>query len=286
MPQFYRFVSEELPSQTMEKATLRCSGDLMIIKAGEFVAIPEHYNEDYHICLVPSAPPPLTLNRKDCCYSRKSTIVITPDILLRSKHQAPTEDYYQVTLSKDRFNDVLSHMAPQARVEKPMSFPYSPILFSYTQSIYAELELRYPGYELMVQSKLTEFIIELIRESHVCHQREKSTGRNYNYAVRAKEYIHSYYNADISLDDLCKELALSRYHFIRIFKAHTGTTPHAYLLEVRLQQALQHLTNKDCPIEEIAVRCGFINRTHFAQCFKKKYGVTPHQYRNTHSFNP
>ncbi len=285
MPKFYRFIKEELPPKAIEKASMRSTQDLMIIRACEFVIIPEHYNEDYHICLVPTAPPPLTINRKDCCYSRKSTIVMPPDILIRCKHQAPAEDYYQITLSKDRFNDILSRIAPQARIENSMSFPYSPILFSYAQSIYAELEQKYPGYELMVQSKLTEFTIQLIRESQICQQREKSIGRNYNYAVRAKEYIHSYYNADISLDDICKELALSRYHFIRIFKAQTGKTPHAYLLDVRLNHALQYLNN-NCPLDEIAFRCGFINPAHFAQCFKKKYGVTPHQYRVSQSFNP
>ncbi len=281
MPKFSQFVKMELPSQTIEKVTMHYSQDLMIIRASEFVVIPEHYNEDYHICLIPLMPPPLTINRRDYSFTRKTAIVLPPDVLLSCKNQGTTQaDYFQLTLAKERFNEILNSISPQARIDKSLNFPYSPALFSYAQSIFAELELKYPGYELMAQSKLTEFIIQLIRESHLNRQPEKSMGQNYNYVEQAKEYIHHYYNADITLDDLCKELALSRYHFIRIFKAQTGTTPHAYLLDVRLQKALQHLDNNDYSLDEIATRCGFVNRTHFAQCFKRKYGVTPLQYRN------
>jgi AraC family transcriptional regulator len=161
-----------------------------------------------------------------------------------------------------------------------MSFPYSRTLFSSAQSLFSELENKYLGYDLMVQSKLTEFIIMLIRESRLSENREKAAGRNYNYTERALEYIHSYSNADISLDDLCTELNLSRYHFIRIFKAHTGTTPHAYLLDLRLTHSMQYLKKKDYSLSEVASLCGFMSQAHYSQCFRKKYGVTPTHFRD------
>lgn len=280
MPQFYRFMKDELPPQSTANVDVLHTRDLLILKAREFVVIPEHQTEDYHVCLVPSTPPPLTINRKDCCYNRKNAIVMPPNLLIRCKYHIPTKDYFQVTLSRSRFNEILRCISPQTRVTKNFSFPYSSVLFSYAQALYSELEVKYPGYELMAQSKLTEFIIQLIRESRVCEHQEKSLGKNYNYTDRALEFIHTYYNADISLDDLCKELALSRYHFIRIFKNHTHTTPHAYLMEVRLEHAMEYLGKKDYSLEEIAVHCGFLSQAHFSQSFKKKFGMTPTQYRS------
>ncbi|MDQ3960840.1 MAG: helix-turn-helix domain-containing protein, partial [Pseudomonadota bacterium] len=49
--------------------------------------------------------------------------------------------------------------------------------------------------------------------------------------------IHSAFQTDLSLDDLAHAAAMSRYHFLRCFKTHVGSTPYAYLHQVRLQHA-------------------------------------------------
>ncbi len=280
MPQFYQFVKQELPEQTVARINLMLAKDIILLKSREFVAFPEYLAEDYHINLIPSAPPPLTINRKDHFFNKKSVIATPPGVLISCKHSLPTQDYYMVTISKNRFQEILSSISSKSKFTVPLSFPYSHQLFSCASTLMQEFEKRDIGYEFMVQSLLTEFIIQLIREGRILENMEKSIGKNYNYADRALEYLRTYYNASISLDDLCMELNLSRYHFIRIFKAQTGVTPHAYLINLRLEHALEYLSEKDFPLEQVSTLCGFVNQAHFSQCFKKKYGITPTQYRS------
>ncbi len=279
MPQFYQFIKQNLPDQTLSRIALMPAQDMILLKSRDFVFVPELLAEDYHVNLIPSAPPPLTINRKDYFFNKKSVIATPPGVLLSCKHTMPTQDYFMVTISKNRFNEVLSSISPKSKITKPFNFPYSRQLFSCAATLMQEFEKRDIGYEFMVQSLLTEFIIQLIREGRIHENVEKPVGHNYNYTDRALEYLHSYYNASISLDDLCMELNLSRYHFIRIFKAQTGVTPHAYLINLRLQHALEYLSGKDFSLEQISNLCGFVNQGHFSQCFKKKYGITPTQYR-------
>ncbi len=280
MPRFYQFVKQKLPEQTIARVNLMQAQDVILVNSREFVAIPEYLTEDYHINLIPSAPPPLTINRKDHFFNKKSVIATPPGVLISCKHSLPTQDYFMVTISKNRFQEILSSISPTSGVAKPLNFPYSRQLFSCAATLMQEFEKRDIGYEFMVQSLLTEFIIQLIREGRIIENMEKPIGKNYNYADRAVEYLHTYYNASISLDDLCMELNLSRYHFIRIFKAQTGVTPHAYLINLRLEHALEYLSEKDFPLEQVSTLCGFVNQAHFSQSFKKKYGITPTQYRS------
>ncbi|MCX7773353.1 MAG: AraC family transcriptional regulator [Clostridia bacterium] len=279
MPKFYQTIHRTLPEQALKKVNMQKTKDLLLVKTNEFIEFPEHMNEDFQINVVPPSPPPLTLNRKDYCYTKKSIAITPPGVLVACKYRLPSEEYYLITVSKDRFKEVFSDISPSAYIQKPLNFPYSRQLFRLVQGLYEELDKKYAGYELMIQSKLTEFLIQLFRESRV-NESGASVGRNPSYIDRALEYIHAYYNADICLDDICRELELSRYHFIRIFKAHTGKTPHAYLLDVRLDNALQLLKKGDHSLEEVAYLCGFVNQIHFSQCFKKKYGITPTRFKS------
>ncbi len=92
-------------------------------------------------------------------------------------------------------------------------------------------------------------------------------------------YMHEHLASVITLDDLAKEAALSRYHFIRLFAATTGKTPLQYLAELRIDTARQHLAVGTEPISQVGRRCGFPSPEHFARVFRKHVGCSPSQYR-------
>ena len=46
-----------------------------------------------------------------------------------------------------------------------------------------------------------------------------------------------FYNANIKIDDICREIHLSPYYFMRIFKEQIGQSPHRFLLSVRMSKA-------------------------------------------------
>jgi len=86
--------------------------------------------------------------------------------------------------------------------------------------------------------------------------------------------------AQVSLDTLCELSGYSPGHLIRCFKQHFGFTPHAYLINYRIQCA-QEALKRGQSIAETAVNAGFADQPHFQRTFKKLLAVTPKQYRQS-----
>ncbi|MBK5010269.1 AraC family transcriptional regulator [Pseudomonas sp. S60] len=82
----------------------------------------------------------------------------------------------------------------------------------------------------------------------------------------------------LSLDALAQEADLGRYQLIRAFRAATGFTPHAYLLNARVNRGRQ-LLGEGHPLAQVAYQLGFADQSHFQRVFKAHVGVTPGQYR-------
>ncbi|KXG80371.1 AraC family transcriptional regulator [Pseudomonas mosselii] len=84
--------------------------------------------------------------------------------------------------------------------------------------------------------------------------------------------------AELSLDRLARLAGMGRYQLIRAFSLATGMTPHAYLLNARVNKARQ-LLRQGQPLAEVAYGLGFADQSHFQRVFKAHAGVTPGTYR-------
>lgn len=94
---------------------------------------------------------------------------------------------------------------------------------------------------------------------------------------KAKEMI--YYELDdvLNIDEISKELNLSKFHFIRMFKANTGITPYQFFLNCKLIHAKKYLEiTKD--LYGTVVEYGFTDLSHLNRHFKKVYGLTAYEY--------
>jgi DNA-binding response OmpR family regulator len=91
-------------------------------------------------------------------------------------------------------------------------------------------------------------------------------------------------NEKFTVDDICKNIGISRIQLYRKVKALLGCTITDYILSRRLQKAKYLLTNEDLSIAEITYQTGFASPTYFSTVFKGKYGCTPSEYkRKQHS---
>ncbi|MBR1121154.1 helix-turn-helix transcriptional regulator [Bradyrhizobium lablabi] len=97
--------------------------------------------------------------------------------------------------------------------------------------------------------------------------------------IRAIERLRSDSDADVSLSALASEAGLSRFHFCRAFKESAGLSPHAWLRQYRLEQAMEMLRNPDESIVSVAAALGYSSQTAFAAAFKKLTGETPSDWR-------
>jgi len=96
---------------------------------------------------------------------------------------------------------------------------------------------------------------------------------------RAIDRLRSDSDADVSLGALAAEAGLSRFHFCRAFKDSTGLSPHAWLRQHRLEQAMNMLRNTDASIVSVAMQLGYASQTAFAAAFRRLAGETPSDWR-------
>jgi len=96
---------------------------------------------------------------------------------------------------------------------------------------------------------------------------------------RAIERLRSDSDADVSLAALASDAGLSRFHFCRAFKESTGLSPHAWLRQHRLEQAMNMLRDTDAPIAVIAAELGYASQTAFAAAFRRLSGEAPSDWR-------
>ena len=87
-------------------------------------------------------------------------------------------------------------------------------------------------------------------------------------------YINEHLAADLSVEKLCEQVFLSRYHFMRLFKAQTGMTVHAYVRQKRLMNAAR-LIREGVPAARAASDSGFGDYSAFHRAFKESFGVSP-----------
>jgi AraC family transcriptional regulator len=96
---------------------------------------------------------------------------------------------------------------------------------------------------------------------------------------RVTERMKSDFRSDLSLAALAAESGYSRAHFLRMFRAATGQTPHRYLLELRIENALSMMKDRSKRLIDIASASGFSSHDYFTKAFRGRFGMTPSQYR-------
>ena len=94
-----------------------------------------------------------------------------------------------------------------------------------------------------------------------------------------KEYMEEHLHDKLSLDDLARKTPYSRAHFLRMFQAATGKTPHQYLTERRIEQAKRILQEEGTSLMDTAARCGFSSQSHMTRVFREQVGVPPGAFR-------
>lgn len=92
--------------------------------------------------------------------------------------------------------------------------------------------------------------------------------------------------AALTIDEIAKAAAMSRFHFVRQFKALFGETPVQLRTKARLDEARHHLIFSDAPITEICMAVGFSSLGSFSTLFSSRFGRSPSQFREALSQAP
>ncbi len=91
---------------------------------------------------------------------------------------------------------------------------------------------------------------------------------------RVLSYINENLGGELSVEQLAEQVYLSKYHFMRLFKAQTGSSVHAYVRQKRLLHAAR-LIREGMPVSKAAAESGFGDYSAFHRAFRESFGISP-----------
>lgn len=94
---------------------------------------------------------------------------------------------------------------------------------------------------------------------------------------RVMERIHAEWSEPLVLEDLAWTAGLGKYQTLRAFSREFGLTPHAYLVQYRLNRARELMLRGDS-LAEAAIASGFTDQSHMTRAFTRQFGLTPGRY--------
>jgi AraC family transcriptional regulator len=148
-------------------------------------------------------------------------------------------------------------------------------------SLLSELEAEGFGDRLYAESIASALAVHLLRRYSTAGA---TVGRTATMLPsfklrRATQYINDNLGRNLALSEIARTLAMSSYHFSRVFKQTTGVAPHHYLIARRVECAKSLLRETDLSISEIAHRVGCTNQSHFSVLFHRATAMTPSMFR-------
>lgn len=95
----------------------------------------------------------------------------------------------------------------------------------------------------------------------------------------ARQYIETHWQEPFDLSETAKAACLSKAHFTKLFRKHTGVTPHEYYINYKISKLKEKLLDTNLSIAQVFVACNMDYNGHSARLFREKVGVSPSVYR-------
>jgi AraC-like DNA-binding protein len=187
-----------------------------------------------------------------------------------------------------RPNDVLLHpdrvepfVQPSAAEEGErrywqISEPVLGRLQSFLSSIARESQHPDSASELMAESHFVQLLVTLWRARFATDGGKLSPSAR---LAQVLKYLRHNCTGPLDLDEVAHRFGYTPRTFRRVFRDATATTPHGYLVKLRLGHAMRTLRATDDKVTDIAFASGFNDANYFSYSFSKLLGMSPSQYR-------
>ena len=152
-----------------------------------------------------------------------------------------------------------------------------------TDKIIDEINNRLPAMELYCISYFTQIAACVARWLALPLLR-KVNDRN-DLVYKSLAYIRSNYSGEITVQELANMCYLSVNRYSYVFKELVGVSPQRFVINCKLQKAIELMTTTDINTGKIAMSIGYENQMYFSRLFKKYMGMTPTSFRQRAKFS-
>ena len=140
------------------------------------------------------------------------------------------------------------------------------------------------GDVLHMEERLIGFAAAVLRTlSGVSAEAARISAQDERRIGRALRHLEQHSDETVDLDGLAGVAAMSKFHFLRVFRRSAGMTPYQYLLGLRLRRAAMRLLNSQDNVAKIAFESGFGDLSTFTTTFRHCFGMSPTAFRRSGS---
>ena len=103
---------------------------------------------------------------------------------------------------------------------------------------------------------------------------------------KTENFINSHLDKQIRIDDLSKNVNLSKFHFHRIFSKFSNETMKQFIVRTKMERSAMFLAIRtDISMTEIAHRYGYSESSAYNRAFRKHFEMTPLEFRKARNVN-
>jgi AraC-like DNA-binding protein len=126
---------------------------------------------------------------------------------------------------------------------------------------------------LLLAARLVEVVAGRARRAPAASARDRRR------AVEAALWLDEHAHQHVDLESTARAIGLSPFHFLRLFAAVLGVTPHQYVVRSRLRHAARLLADGVGSITDVAFDVGFGDLSNFVRTFHRAAGVSPRRFQ-------
>lgn len=254
--------------------------NLCVYKPQNVFSFPAHFDANEFVITFGQFPT-FKVDNKFYNMEYSKVFPINPNQIHYATKEMVLPEYIVLLFDRNFLNDVSYSMYGHSLVNfKNASYDIDKDILSLIEMFILTMKNRDPGFEFVLDQFSTLIASKIISNINTKCPYEYHNKRfsEKNGMREVIDFFHENYNVEYNTKSIAKLSNFSAYYFIRVFKAETGQTPYEYLLNIKINKAIQLLKTKKYNVTEVCDLCGFNNPGYFSTIFKSKTGFSPTSY--------
>ena len=133
------------------------------------------------------------------------------------------------------------------------------------------------GFEIMVGNIIENFFIDLHRNLSF---RKQKIHEETNFIDNLTQLVLEDLNKKWIIDDLAYRFGMGKTKFTYEVKNLTGYPPNSFIINLKIEKAIDMIMKDETNMSDIAYACGFSSLQHFTSTFSQRIGISPGKYKN------